>query len=210
MNFWTPTREWQGQDAFLIGGGPSLAGFDFSQLEGLNIIGCNDAFKLGPAIIKICIFGDGQWWHKNKWDLEKFPGRLVTNSPTLKMFEIPRVLQMERLRDGTGTGSVLGWNFSTGAMAINLAVSLGASRIFLLGYDLTNKEGKSHWHNHNPKSIEDYSFHRFLQGFKKVRETLPNTVEVYNVTDGASRLKYFEDISFLAFQSVYLRREVMV
>lgn len=212
MNLWTPTREWEGQDAFLIGGGPSLAGFDFSLLEGLNVIGCNDAFHLGPSVVKICVFGDGQWWHKNKWKLEKFQGRIVTNSPTVKDFKIPNVLQMERQRDGIGTGSSLGWNFSTGAMAINLAISLGASRVFLLGYDLSNKGTKSHWHEHNSKPIENYSFSRFLQGFGKVKSCLPEGVEVFNITDGTSQLKCFEERSLSELSAVLaagLKQEVM-
>lgn len=206
MNLWTPSREWEGQDAFLIGGGPSLASFSFSTLAGQNTIGCNDAFHLGADIIKFCIFGDANWWHKNKWALEKFPGRFVTNCPALMHFEVPRLLKMKRERDGIHNENALGWNYSTGAMAINLAISLGAARIFLLGYDLTNKAGKSHWHKHNPNLIKDHTFNRFMKGFQMVQKCLPEGVKVYNVTDGTSQLECFPCITFEAFQS--MREEV--
>ena len=203
---WTPDREWEGQDAFLIGGGPSLSEFDFFLLKGLNTIGCNDAFRLGSEIVKICIFGDGGWWHRNKWSLDKYQGRVVTNSPTLMMFEVPGLLKMTRQKEGLGTSSALAWNFSTGAMAINLAVSLGAARIFLLGYDVSNKNSKSHWHAHNPNPIKDASFARFLNGFKKVRECLPKNAQVLNVTDGGSALRVFPTMTFEAFYDVLASR----
>src|SRR6266567_7879059 len=201
MNLWIPEREWEGEDAFLIGGGPSLDRFDFSQLEGLNTIGCNDAFRLGN-IIQICIFGDRMWWERNKHNLEYFSGRLVTNAPGLLGYNLPNVLKMTRAVHGLHSGSVLGWNYSTGAMAINLAVSLGASGIFLLGYDLVNKQGRSHWHTYNPKTIREDSYDRFLMGFKKVKECLPEGVRVVNVTDGSSRVDCFEKIDFETFQTV--------
>lgn len=199
---WTPPPEWKGQDAFLIGGGASLAGFDFNSLAGRNVIGCNDAFHLGAHIISICAFGDHGWWQRNKFKLEHFKNRVVTNCPTVMPFKIPYLLKMQRVRDGLHSGSKLGWNYSTGAMVINLAVSLGAQRIFLLGYDCQNIGKAHHWHNHNQKQIHDSSYRRFIQGFETVKRGVPAGVEVLNVTDGASALRCFPTISFASFQTV--------
>jgi len=201
MELWTPSREWAGQDAILIGGGPSLTEFDFNLLKGLNTIGCNDAYRLGSEIVNTCVFGDPNWWQKNKWELEKFKGRLVTNAQTLLHLKIPNLLKMKRIRDGIHGGDTLGWNYSTGALAINLAISLGAVRIWLLGYDISNKDMKSHWHNHNPKATQDYAFDRFTKGFKMVKTCLPREVRVFNVTDGSSKLDCFEKVSFAVFYS---------
>lgn len=199
---WTCTRDWEGQDAFLIGGGPSLAGFDFKPLAGRNVIGCNDAFHLGPHIISILAFGDAAWWQKNRFALERFPNPMVTNSPTVLPFKVPRMLKTRRVKDGLHGGNCLGWNYSTGAMAINLAINLGAKRIFLLGYDVSNHGHASHWHNHNPKPTQESSFIRFIEGFKRIKLDVPPTVEIFNVSDGSTRLDCFPIISFAMFQSV--------
>jgi hypothetical protein len=212
MSTWTPTREWEGQDAFLIGGGSSLTGFDFSQLKGRNTIGCNEAFRLGPDIIKYLIFGDAGWWHRLKWDIEKLPLRVVTNAPALLNYEVSNLLKMHRVRDGLAEGDTLAWNYSTGAAAINLAVSLGATQIYLLGYDLCqNPIGKSHWHARYNKVTKDYSFNRFMRGFKSIAGALsryPN-VSVFNVSDGSSKLDCFQTISFEGLHEALQPREVM-
>lgn len=198
LDLWTPTREWDGEDAFLVGGGPSLAGFDFSLLRPLNVLGCNDAFHLGAGVVDFCVFGDAGWWNRNKWTLEKnFAGRTVTNAPSLIHLKIPNVLRMRRVRDGIHSGDTLGWNYSTGALAINLAISLGARRIFLLGYDLCNRDGASHWHVHG-KATQQYAFDRFRRGFDMVKASLPAGVQVFNVTDGGSKLTAFPMFSFEA------------
>lgn len=202
MGLWKPEPEWQGQDAFLIGGGPSLNSFDFGTLKGANTIGCNDAYHLGSSVVKILLFGDASYFHRCKWDLEKFGGKVVTNAPTLTPLEIPWLLRMERVEEGWGTGSKLSWHASTGAAAINLAVSLGAARIFLLGYDMGVRNNNSHWHRHAVKTTTEETFQRFIKGFGAVAQELtkhPNVV-VYNVTDGTSRLPYFPQVTFVDFE----------
>ena len=204
-NLWTPPMIWKGQDAFLIGGGSSLLGYDFTKLQGLNVIGCNDACFLGFPPLSYCVFGDAGWWHRNRHAIEKMPGTFVSNAPSILHYQLNNVFRMRRVRDGIQTGDCLGWNYSTGALAINLAVSLGASRIFLLGYDLSNQNNKSHWHDRNLKIIRDSSLDRFGRGFavvaQSLRENFPG-VSVFNVTDGSSRLKSFSAISFAEFQAV--------
>lgn len=199
MPKWSPTPEWQGQDAYLIGGGPSLSGFDFQRLRDKKVIGCNDAFRLGPEIVDICLFCDASFFHSHKWELEKWPGRMVTNAPTLLELNCPWLLQMKRQKDGLTEGETLGFNLSTGASAINLALALGSRRIFLLGYDLSRSNaGDSHWHRHNPKMTKDASFERFQKGFDHVSRCLIQypTAQVLNVTNGESRLQGFDRISF--------------
>jgi len=212
MPNWIPKPEWKEQAAFLIGGGSSLRGFDFSLLKGKNTIGCNQAFRLGPEVVQYCLFGDSGFWQKNQVDLSKFPGKVVTCTPVLQSKPVPWLLQMRRIRDGLHEGNILGWNYSTGAAAINLAVSLGAHRIYLLGYDLgvlpeTTPPGKlsSHWHTHYPNITKDYAFQRFLRGFNTVAASLKQHyphVEVINVTDGSSKLDVFPKISQSALLSV--------
>lgn len=198
---WTPTPEWEGQDAFLIGGGPSLAHFDFALLKGRNVIGCNDAFFLGPEIVSICCFGDVSWWQKQKQKLAKFPNRLVTNAPSVLPYNLPNLLKTRRVYNGLHKGSTLGWNYSTGALAINLAINLGAKRIFLLGYDLANIGKDHHWHQHNQKPVREPSFQRFIGGFKRLAQDVPANVQILNVSNGTTRLQVWPVITFAAFHA---------
>lgn len=205
---WTVPNDWAGQDAICIGGGPSLTGFDFSVLRDRNTIGCNDAFRLGSDIVQYCVFGDSQWWQREKYNLQEFTGHLVTNSPSLLHYNIPGLLKCHRSRDGLHRGSTLGWNYSTGALAINLAVSLGATRIFLLGYDLNiTPAGAHHWHKYNTKGTKEVVFKRFLAGFHTLKRSMPLEVQTFNVTNGTSKLDAFPCISFPQFHAA-LKEEV--
>ena len=47
-----PDKAWEGKPCFIIGGGPSLEGFDWNRLKGKRTIGINRAFeKFEPTII---------------------------------------------------------------------------------------------------------------------------------------------------------------
>lgn len=203
MPRWTPPLKWKNQDAIIIGGGPSLSSFDFKRLIGRNTIGCNDAYRLGPEIVQVCLFGDKSWWDRNKQNLTNFPNDVVTCSPSLINFPCGWLKQIARQKDGLHRTAPIGWNHNTGACAINLAIMLGAVRIFLLGFDLSRRlsDNKAHWHAYNVRSIEDESYRRFLKGFGHVYADLKKfpEVRVTNVTDGSSQLPFFPRISFDVF-----------
>lgn len=199
---WTPEKEWDGQDAFLIGGGASLRGFNFSVLTGRNTIGCNDAFRLGGGIVKLGLFGDASWFHKNKFELERSGIQFVCNAPSLMTLNVPWLRLMKRVKEGLHEGSNLGWNFSTGASAINLAISLGARRIFLLGFDCNLTNAKSHWHDLRPANTRAEVFQRFIKGFTTISRELPRYgVEVVHVIDAESLLPFFRKCSLKDFIS---------
>jgi hypothetical protein len=196
------TTEWLEQDAFIIGGGSSLKGFDFATLRGHNCLGVNDAFRLGPEVCPRLIFGDDTWWQQTKFDVENYAkagGRVYSIAPASINLHVPWLEVCRRVDDGWSSGEHLGWNRSTGAAAINLAVNLGAKRIFLLGFDCGPGDNrKTHWHTHRRIPTPDHSFNRFLPGFalvaRKLQECHPN-VTVFNVSPN-SRLEHWQKISF--------------
>lgn len=209
MSVWTPTEEWKGQESFIIGGGASLRGFDWSKIKGRNVIGCNEAFRLGSEIVQMVIFGDQSWWNQRKWELDKFPGRVVSCAPSLLNVDLPKLKQMQRTKSGLASGNTLAWNFSTGAAAVNLAVSLGSNQIYLLGFDMGAKEDKSHWHDHYRTKTDASCYARFIRGFNELARDLrakrPD-VRVFNVTDGTSKLPVFDRITFAELDSILLGR----
>lgn len=149
MPKWTPKPIWKDQDAYIIGGGPSLREFDWSLLEGLRTIGCNKAYVHGPSRCEVCLFGDVPWWDHHKHELERYTkagGTVFTNASALKTLKVPWLWTMRRENSGLYCDA-LGWNTNTGMAAINLALIFGAKTLYLLGFDMgLGKDGKSNWH----------------------------------------------------------------
>jgi len=137
--WWTVPNVWQDEEVFIVGGSPSFATFDFNRLRSKHVIGCNDAFRLGAHIVDISVFGDKGWFTRNQKDLMSFDNLIVTNHQSLKS-QAPWVKVCARHNTAVGKGNHLGWYFNTGILAINLACSLGASTVYLLGYDMKMRE----------------------------------------------------------------------
>jgi len=203
MPRWTPEAKWQGQDAFIIGGGHSLESFDFNLLkpEGILTIGCNDAYLRGSDICNICFFADNKWWKEHKVQLEQFKGAVFTNCPQLQKNTTSWLWIMGRHDRGLSL-TALGWNHNTGAGAVNLALLLGAKRIFLLGFDMhLSRNGRSNWHNNNLDKPNKKIYLRFLKGFERLKKDLPEKFpgrEIINITDDSS-LNIFPKIAVKKF-----------
>lgn len=165
---WTVPKIWEGSTAFIIGGGPSLETMDWAPLRSHRIIGCNDAYMLGPWV-DVCMFGDISWFntHDHKWiefpegveapswahkancrkvaGLKQFYGLKVTCCERDIELEGPRsdIFQLERMPRGLSLRpDRVGWNCNTGAAAINLAILFGVTRIILLGFDMKGRKWK--------------------------------------------------------------------
>ena len=188
MSAWEPEERWKGQDCFVIGGGSSLREFDWTRLYAENTIGCNDAFKHGVDVCKVCVFGDRGWWDAYEEDLAKYNGLVVTNIGKCAAGAPTWVKYMEREPFGFHRNA-LGWNGHTGSVAINLAFLFGVKRIFLLGFDMGRGEhDKSNWHDDilHPSAVLPESYELFLsrwdEALKSWHEDFSD-VEIYNVTD---------------------------
>jgi len=189
MPRWIPEKIWNGQDVFIIGGGSSLERFDWNLLKNENTIGCNDAFRHGEEICKICIFGDIKWFMSFERELAHYKGIVFTNSSQLQETKVPWLWTMTRRGMGLYKDA-LGWNGNTGASAINLALLLGAKRIFLLGFDMHLSQGnKANWHQNRLNKPNKNIYSKFLKGFGKLvvdlKKKFPD-VQVINVTNDSS------------------------
>lgn len=197
--------DWKDQTAIIIGGGASLKGYNFAKLAGRNVIGINEAFRLGSQVVKICLFGDGTWFQRVKWDLERYGehgGKVAAVTPKTAAWKLPWLTFLKRESQGIHYPPSCGWNQNTGAAAVNFAANLGVNRIFLLGYDMNSKGVRTHWHNQYPHKTQMASFNGFLKGFARVAEGMrakyPH-VAIFNVTDGTSRLDLFPKLTFEQF-----------
>jgi len=94
-------------------------------------------------------------------------------------------------------------NNSSGAAAIDLAIHLGAKRIFLLGFDMNlDQQNHQHWHNAYRREHDEQVAKRALpftihiKPFQKIAdEAKLNDVSVYNVNP-YSNINVFEKIDF--------------
>ena len=203
MPRWIPVKWWDGQDAFIIGGGDSLKSFDWNLLRSENTVGCNDAFQHGVDVCKICVFGDILWFEAFKNQLEQYKGTVFTNAPKLYKTRLDWLWVMERAASGLHgkDGKALGWNFNTGALAVNLALLLGVKRIYLLGFDMQlSKAGKGNWHPNKINPPDAKIFSKFKRGFRGLTAELNKFpgVSIINVTND-SKLESFPKVGVEEF-----------
>ena len=96
-------------------------------------------------------------------------------------------------------GPTLAWNANTGALGVNLALSLGARRVYLLGMDMDSDGPRTHWHDRPIQSQNQDHYHKFKGGFGLLAEALPHVFpgrQIFNITDGSSKLRAFPQVSF--------------
>ena len=201
MPDWIPQPMWQGQEAFVIGGGPSLRDFDWDLLRDENTVGCNNAFRLGPEICKVCVFVDRKFIfdkpnHPRKGfydELSRFPNPVITNDSQLKHREESWLLWMRRQPKGLHRDA-LGFNANCGATAVNVALLLGASTIYLLGVDMhLGGDKEPNWHNHVIDKANEQVYARMITSFGHVKKDLELKFpgcQIFNINKNSS-LKMF-------------------
>jgi hypothetical protein len=210
-----PDDAWAGRRCFIIGGGLSLKGFDFSSLQGELVIGINRAFEFCDCDIFLAIDAQvhtdimlGEFGEAAKTRFENFEGYKVWLDRT-----VPNVLYLRNygadglttaLKDGLATGG------NTGYAALNLAICLGASPIYLLGFDMKGdgKGGQAWFHDGYRTKQKENVYDKFKTHFEIIApEVARRGFKVVNLNP-SSKLKCFpfgliDDIKDLGNPSVY-------
>ena len=179
---------------FIIGGGSSLANFDFKILIKKNIIAINKAFLFVP-FANILYFSDYRFytWYKN--DIANFNGDVYSISNKVKDPKVKILKNTGKLGLDTTDGCIRSGG-NSGYAAINLAYHLGANEIILMGYDMQSVDNKTHFHGGYSVKQSEAVYKNFLESFDSIRTQIPN-VKIYN-TSLDSKLTVFEkkDVSF--------------
>lgn len=178
MPRWEPEPIWEGRDAYVVGGGTSLDRFDWRLLRGRPAIGCNSAFVLGHEVVPFVVFGDSEWWDTIGREAEPYVkggGRLVGCHPDLELASEDWLSWIPSVEEGGLTDRPpLCWNGNTGVLALNLALILGARRVFLLGFDMgLGKDGRANWHDKRHQAAEPDVYPRFVDEFLRVVKLIP-------------------------------------
>jgi hypothetical protein len=201
LNAWHPKPVWQDKDCFVIGGGISLTAFYWQWLIPEYVIGCNDAYRLGEGVVNICIFGDNGWFQANRDELAKFKNIVVTNRSATARCGPKWMRYIPRKPDVLYTDA-LGWGGdggNTGISAINLALMLGCTTVYLLGFDCKRTRERCKWHNRvlNPKTNTEDTYDRFYSAFCRLAQKLPEVYpgrQIININND-SRLDMFPTIA---------------
>jgi len=141
--------------AYIVGGGPSLTGFDFRKLGDRNVIACNRAHEFVAARYlvvwdyEIFLRPDG---HGEKLKTKDF--KAVFTKPGGGAIH-PKAIELEwlgkkgRISDSLADGI---HPVNSGMAALNIAYCLGYNPIFLLGFDCrVDVEGcRAHFYDDGP------------------------------------------------------------
>ena len=156
-------HEWEGKRCFLIGGGESLKGFNFHRLDTDLSIGINRSFEFYNSTILYMmdiVFHDmifrgemSRFTNENVTDLwAKFTGvktMICPVSPYPLNADIHAIkrIEIKKITLDISEGIYAGSNSGFGALM--LAIAMGASPIYLLGYDMKISK-TTHWHSGYP------------------------------------------------------------
>ena len=191
---WQVPRMWNGEDVWIIGGGPStMRQFDvpeqviqsviekgqslsvyseyFRPLHDKHVIGVNVAYMIGTWIDMV-FFGDSNFFLKQEHGLARFPGLKVSCHPQTDRIVWIKYLAHDKTHSKgiSSNPRLVSWNQNSGAAAINVAAHAGAKRIILLGFDMSlDKQGATHWHSiyrQGKKVIPPFQKH--LKGFPMI------------------------------------------
>lgn len=196
-----PDDSWKGKPCFIIGGGPSLCDFNWDLLKGKRTIGVNRAFeKFEPTIIFSMDLRFLNWINKDRYgsqvtkqfrESKAYKVWLATKIISLsqEIFVIPVKGSYQKgftefthsMTGGLGHGN------NSGYAALNLAAVLGASPIYLLGFDMKHEgfgmERKTHWHNGHPSFQEASTVAKFIPYFTMMaRRASERGIKVINLS----------------------------
>jgi len=175
---WEIPRIWEDETVYLFGGGPSLlssiAEYDFSDHY---VIGANNSFLLRD--VDILYFGDAKFYWWNEKEIQTFKGLKITSDQGIQhgnksvngQHKI-KVVKIGKYKGLESRSNRIGWNRSSGAAAINVAIHLGAKKIVLLGYDMRVINGHKNWMVHEKEQTNQNPYDYMLVGFTQVARQL--------------------------------------
>ncbi len=186
-------QRWENATVYIVGGGPSLCGFDWELLRNKKVIALNRAFEVLPWA-DVLYWTDSRFYTWYKSDIDNFQGLCVTCEPVHKGSTKIIVLNAVRKSGIDLRPGYICRARNSAAGGINLAVKLGAKRIYLLGVDLKELPDQSHWHDGYSK----FNVRTYPTGYQVMQEDFfilqkPLTemgIEVWNANPNSSLRGY--------------------
>ena len=140
--------QWDGRTAVCIASGPSLipADCEIVRAAGHPVVVTNTTFQLCPWADALYAH-DAKWWKRYRDQVEAdFRGRRFSVSQVAANY---------------GAETIFGEAWfkpfhNSGACAVSLAISGGAAKVVMLGYDASlGQNGEAHFHGDHPKGLNN-------------------------------------------------------
>lgn len=174
----------------IVGGGPSLIGFDWGSLASQDVIAVNDAYQHLPNA-RVIVFNLLAWYDLHRLRLAQHRARkirfLYPSAPKL-----PKTSGVEEWKVDSTSKFALDKGFVTrgrncGYMAINLAAQLGAKEIHLHGFDMRLIDGRAHFHDEAVREERAEIYALMAREFDLLTKPLADLdVKVWNRTAGSA------------------------
>ena len=154
------------------------------------MLAVNDAYRLAPWADHLYACDYAWWQHHYAAVCTDFAGKLWSQSCEADAaFERVQLVQGAH-QPGLGEERIH-FGSNSGYQAVNLAYLLGATDIYLLGYDMQVRAGRRHFFGDHPKAInKDSPYGQFVKAFETIRPA-DYGIRIINCTPG-SALTCFE------------------
>lgn len=185
------------KECFIVGGGPSLIGFDWSNLNNKFVIAINRAYEVLPEA-QIVYFTDDDYYQRHRGEMlahkgKKFRGRLARK----EVIKDKQVLELQLQPQPSGWSDQFGelYHGSNSTFAcVQVAAQLGFKKIHLLGVDMKhqgkynrgkkNNKGVTHWHNGHRRTDPAHAYKMMIGHYNKLApEAQKRGIEIINVNN---------------------------
>lgn len=194
------------RECFIVGGGPSLIGFDWSNLDVKFSIAINRAYEVLPNA-QIVYFTDDDYYQRHKGAMLKHPGKKfrgrLARRQVIKDKEVLELQLQQRAWGWSDQFGELHHGSNSTYACIQVAAQLGFNKIYLLGIDMKhqgkynrknkNNKGVTHWHSGHRRTDPAHAYKMMIGHYQKmVPEAKKRGIEIVNVnTPEGTNLKVF-------------------
>ncbi len=183
-----------GQRCFILGGGPSAKGFDFSRLDNEFTIAVNYSYKHYPKS-KSVLFCDYGFAEREKQNLLAYSGLIFGSFKCQDILPQKNnifIFPISNRELGRGFNEGLYNHRLSGAAALNLAIIMNAEEIYLLGFDMGYNENKEHhWYGTEFERQNTYSETHFIGKVDLFNKFAAHKNKIFNCSK-ESRIKVFQ------------------
>jgi len=194
--WWAVPELWSGRTIYILGGGPSLADFNWERLRGERVIAVNNSYMPGRAPwAPVLYFMDWGWYNIHKEALGRWSGLKITACDKCKDEPGVRVLKWRHRLGLDDDPRFMTRGTCAGFGATSVGAKLGGkgSRLILLGFDMQMVDGRHNYHSGEHKMTVDKAIYvnNFIAPFRSlVAPAKERGIEIINATPG-SALPFF-------------------
>jgi len=188
-----------GRDCFILASGGSVRNYDLTLLKDKFVIAINHSSVRYPECDAL-MFSDAEYWRMRKDFILGYEGMIFCgkkaewwndNRSNVCIFEYNNITPQLKIADGVFYSGL------TGIAAVNLAIIMGAGRIFMLGYDLNVDADVKQIEESNPEGARKYYNDKKWTDvrIKKFAAFMPWADKIYNCSP-ISSLTFFQYIDY--------------